>query len=354
MNYRVVFFPEFSGVNPYWTILASSLADLGVKVVGIGSIPFGRRWLWRNRHSVQILHFHYVQQFYAYEMTQARLRWVLRFASNLLLARLLGYKTVFTLHNATPTYPLQPERVDYLGHWFAANLTNGVIVHCEAARSLLQEKFGRCRQVFSVSHPNFIGQYPNAVTRSASREFLGQKSEDLVFAFIGGIRPNKGLEKLIAAFKQLEGAGISLIIAGKPWPPETYTEALEKAVMEDPRIILHKCFIPEDEFQIYFNAADVVVLPFERILTSSSVVLAMSFACPVIAPAMGCLPELITEDVGILYDSTSEMGLLQALNQCEEMRSELGRMGKRAQAAVANLTGKLMAEQTLIAYRESK
>lgn len=351
MSFRVVFFPEFPEANPYWSILSASLKKLGVEVVGIGRMPFGRRWLWYNRHTIQVLHFHFVQQLYAYEGTQARLRWVLRFASNLLLARFLGYKTVFTLHNATPTYPLTPSWVDYFGHWIAVNLTDRVIVHCEAARQLLKEKFGRHRHVYIISHPNFIDRYPNTVTQSVARKALGINPENLVFTFVGGIRPNKGVDCLVAAFKQLEGANLTLVIAGKAWPPETHIKALEQSVKEDSRIIVQKRFIPDEELQIYFNAADVVVLPFERILTSSSVVLAMGFGRPIIVPEQGCLPEYVAKEAGILYDPTNPSGLLQALTHSQQIRMELNVMGAQAQQHVAGLTGRVMAEQTMVAYQ---
>lgn len=350
MSLCVVFFPEASDANPYWKIAAASIEAVGGKVAGVGSLPFGRRWLMRNRGSIQVLHFHYVQQFYAYEGTQARLRWVLRFASNLLLARFLGYRTVFTLHNATPTYPLEPGWVDYLGHWVAANLTHSVIVHCEAARRLLKEKFGRRRHVYIVSHPHYMDQYENTISPSAARAALGIATDHLVFAFIGGIRPNKGIEHLIAAFQQLDGENLNLVIAGKPWPPQTYIQALEQSAAEDPRILLYERFIPNEELQVYFNAADVLVLPFERILTSGSAILAMGFARPVVAPAMGCLPELITPDTGILYDAAAPAGLLDALRRCQEMGVSLREMGRRAQKRVSEFTGELMAEQTLCAY----
>ena len=117
MPLTVASFPglEELAANPYWSILHRALSDAGINFVPETS-QFGRRWLWANRKVVNVLHFHYIQQFYAYEGTHARLRWVLRFARNLLLARIWGYRTVFTLHNLSPTYPLHPGWVDYLGH----------------------------------------------------------------------------------------------------------------------------------------------------------------------------------------------------------------------------------------------
>lgn len=347
---HALFLPYMGETNPYWSILASALGDAGVEVVSAEPGPFGRRWLWRNRGRIQVLHFHYVQQLYAYEWTDARLRWVVRFASNLLLARLLGYRTVFTLHNATPTYQLQPAWVDYLGHWVATNLTDAVIVHCEAARAILRARFGRRRQVYTVQHPHYMSQYPNAITRAAAKELLGISPDDFVFAFIGGLRPNKGVEGLVAAFRQLEGSNLCLLIAGSSARSDGCVEALHELAQCDGRIHLHTHFISDDKLQIYVNASDVVVLPFARILTSGSAIMAMGFARPVVAPAMGCLPELVTEGTGVLYDPSSPLGLVQALGRCVSIGPDLTAMGRRAQARVGQFTAQAAAKETLRAY----
>ena len=74
--------------------------------------------------------------------------------------------------------------------------------------------------------------------------------------------------------------------------------------------------IQNDELQLYLNAADFVVLPYEQILTSGSAVLAFSFARPIIAPALGGLRDLVQDNVnGFLYDPLAEGALLGALKR---------------------------------------
>ena len=57
-------------------------------------------------------------------------------------------------------------------------------------------------------------------------------------------------------------------------------------------IIIKPGFIKDDEFQLFFNAADVTVLPFTNVLNSGSLLLSMSFGSPVIAPRIGSIPEI--------------------------------------------------------------
>jgi len=350
MTLVVATFPDIDRLasNPYWVILRSALRDTGVSFAPEVS-QFGRRWLWASRSSVNVLHFHYVQQFYAYEGTKARLRWVLRFARNLMLARLWGYRTVFTLHNLQPTYPLFPRWVDYLGHWVAANLTHSVIVHCEYARSALAAYFGRHRNVHLVPHPHFVGLYANVISVQDARIRLGLGPREKVFLFFGGIRPNKGLKSLIKAFIQMPDEDWRLIIAGKPWPPADYLHALMELGKQDKRIRFFARFIPDEDAQVFMNAADVVVLPFASILTSGSAVLAMSFGRPLVVPAMGCLPELVSGDVGLLYDPCEPRSLQAALECC--INRDLQHMGVRALHKVQQFTWEEVATRTLSAYQ---
>ena len=53
--------------------------------------------------------------------------------------------------------------------------------------------------------------------------------------------------------------------------------------------------------QIYFNASDACVLPYRRVTTSGAALLAYSFGKPIVAPAIGPFPDLITPERGVLF-----------------------------------------------------
>lgn len=344
---RVTFFPDIMALagNPYWAILKDGLEAAGAEYV----TPDGPllRWLWRARHDPVVLHLHFVQQFYAYEGEQARLRWVLRLARNLLLARLWGHRVVFTLHNLTPTYPLQPEWVDRLGHRLAIRLADAVIVHCETAHRLLTQTYGRSRGVHVVPHPHYIGVYPDTVSRREARARFGYDSNEIVLAFVGGLRPNKGVDRLVRVFRRCDDPRLRLLIAGAPGPSAGHIEAIRDIAAEDSRIRLCLGHIPDAEMQYYYHAADVVVLPFSRILTSGSAMLAMSFGRAVIVPRMGCLGEL-PEDVAVLYEPGSDESLKQAILNFRSQRSDS--IGGQSRSLVENSTREKFASGTLEAY----
>jgi glycosyltransferase involved in cell wall biosynthesis len=83
-------------------------------------------------------------------------------------------------------------------------------------------------------------------------------------------------------------------------------------------------------------------------MSSSSVLAAMSFHRPVIVPALGCLPEWVPSDCGILYDPKDADGLRQAMVSARQM--DLVQMGENAYQHVLGFSWEQVAETTLIAY----
>jgi beta-1,4-mannosyltransferase len=117
-----------------------------------------------------------------------------------------------------------------------------------------------------------------------------------------------------------------LLIAGKPVPPEDAPH-LEALAARDPRVQFELGFVRDDRLQLFFNAADLIVLPYRQILNSGSALLALSFNRPVLAPAIGSLPEL-AQTVGghwmQLYKGDLETGELQnALEVSRSLRDQL-------------------------------
>lgn len=344
------FLPDLATLrgNPYWDLLAISLSRHGVQVLESNPSALSLRWLLKNRHVVSILHYHYIQGEYAYEYDNARLRWVVRFMRNLVAAHLLGYRIVWTMHNSRPVHPLKPAWIEHLAHWLIARLSNSVIVHCETARKILLQKYGRRSGVVVAPHPHFIGFYTNVSDRASARSNLGLTGTQRVALYFGGIRPNKGIESLLAAFKAFDDPLARLLIAGAPQVDLNYTRQLMDQASQDSRVTFRSERIPDDEIHLLFNAADLVVLPFANVLTSSSLALAMSFGRPIIAPKMGCMPDVITPDVGWLYESNNVDELTQTLALAFE--SDLERIGHNAYERIKGYTWDHFAQQTLLAY----
>ena len=96
----------------------------------------------------------------------------------------------------------------------------------------------------------------------------------------------------------------------------------------------------DTEFQLFYRAADIAAFPYKSILTSGSMLLALSFGVPVVIPRVGMTGEVLEgNDAGLLYDGAEgEVALEAALRQMLDAGAErLSDMGKNARALAETL-----------------
>jgi len=329
--------------NPYQQLLTRALADLGVQVVHLARLPRAD-WLRGNAGAVQVLHVHWLHQLYmARFATPVQ---VIRFISWLELARRLGYRLVWTAHNLLPHRRPLPPLHRAIRHWVVRRVDR-IITHCRFASEELQRLYPSAAPVSVIPHGSFAGVYSGQVTKEAARRELGLGSGDLVYLFLGNIARYKGLDRLVTAFRRMEGDRIRLVIAGRD-RDHRLVRRLRAAATADRRILLNAETIPDERMQVWLAVADVMVAPFVEILSSGSVIAGMSYGLPVIAPALGCLPELVTDQAGSLYDPRDSDGLGRALESARGW--DVVGMGAAARAITDRLRWDEIAERTLAVY----
>jgi glycosyltransferase involved in cell wall biosynthesis len=230
-------------------------------------------------------------------------------------------------------------------------LAHVIITHCEDTRQRLTQQFTlpNSAPIYVVPHPNYVGVYPQTIRRELARQQLGLAQTHTVYLYFGGVRPYKGIEEAIAAFKQIADDEARLMIVGRPLNDEIKQRICALAA-DDARVLIVFEYVPDERVALYYAAADVVVLPFRNVTTSGSALLAMSLGKPVLTAARGCLPELVSDDTGLLYDPSDPEALCQAMRTCAKL--DLGAMGQRALARVAPLTPLAVAEQHLRLYAD--
>src|SRR4029450_158253 len=112
-------------------------------------------------------------------------RSVAAFVAALLVARVLRYRIVWTVHNALPH---EPHRVHPVLRWLLVRPAR-LVVHGEAARAAIP---GGRRAPAIVPHGHYIGFYPDDVSPWEARQALGLGAEERVFACFGQLRAHQG------------------------------------------------------------------------------------------------------------------------------------------------------------------
>ena len=340
--------PDHEGSNPYGALLCEALERQGVEVEY--SVDYSPEYLRRNQGLIDVLHLQWPQHEYYHDDPEIMHRQMMDLVASLELARELGYKVVWTAHNIYPHNRTHQE-IDHEFRLHLCRLATAIIAHCEVNAEGVTRHFGRSHNLFIIPHGHFIGVYDFCFSRSQCREELGVPPAGFVFGFIGGILPYKGIEELVDAFNRLADPDCWLLAVGGG--PEKYVESLLRRIGSHPRILtrfVHGDMRATNEDLIrVVTASDVVVLPFQATMSSGSVILALSHARPVVAPALGCLPSNVLPGGGVLYDPKQKDALLKAMQEVQGWERELA--SETALASVQRLDWDMIAEKTLEAYR---
>jgi beta-1,4-mannosyltransferase len=346
---RVSFFPNSKhwDVNPTLSFLRRALANYGVTLVKPPGDWLTARWLWTQRGRVDVLHFHWLQYHYRAPGQPGSICALLRFAERVLLARLLGYRIVWTLHNVLP-HERARGRLDECARWLMTQLSHAVLVYCEAGRAVF---CAHSRHKVRVTGPGtYFGLEPGTVDPAQARAELGLPADAFVYLYFGFIRRYKCVPDLIRAFGSLPGEHLRLLLVGEVQEPAE-AATIESLLHGDGRVMGEFCYATEARLWLKLAAADVVVLPFDQILSSSSALMALSAGRPVVAPALGCLPEWIDPACGLLYDPAAGDGLRQAMAAVQSL--DIPAMQKAALARAAHFGWDTAARETIAAYHGS-
>jgi len=239
----------------------------------------------------------------------------------MLYYKLLGKKTILTAHNvnagkrdANDSWLNRATlKIQYL-------LCDHIFVHTKKMKCELLAEYGVPEKKVSVIPLGINHTVPNtALTGTEARRRLGIGARDKAILFFGQIAPYKGLEFLVAAFDELAKKDSShrLIIVGRPKGPKSYWDEIKETMARGDargRIIQKIEFVPDAETELYFKAADVLVLPYIRVFQSGVLFLGYSFGLPVIAADVGSLKEEIFEGkTGFVFEAKSATALTQAI-----------------------------------------
>ncbi len=113
--------------------------------------------------------------------------------------------------------------------------------------------------------------------------------------FFGLIREYKGLDLLLEAFALdiLRKLPIKLIVAGEFYSNSNkYYQMIENLGLKE-RVIVFPNFIPDNEVNQYFGAADLIVQPYKSATQSGVTQIAYHFEKPIIVTNVGGLEEIV-------------------------------------------------------------
>jgi beta-1,4-mannosyltransferase len=177
-----------------------------------------------------------------------------------------------------------------------------------------------------VPHPHYRTAYPPPMARPVARAALGLPAGGTVIYSIGYMRPSKGLDTLITAFRACARDEEMLVIAGGADPD--YADRLRHLAGDDGRVRIMARHLDDQQVTALVSAADGFVLNHQTVLNSGSLLLALSFDRPVLARLQGSLTEfagMVGPDWVTPLDGPIEPAPLRAFLDSLQRRPDQGR-----------------------------
>ncbi len=222
----------------------------------------------------------------------------------MLYYRILGKKVVVTAHNVNAARrDLTDTVANRLTLRAQYRLADHIFVHTTKMKSELVNDFGVRDGAITVIPYGINNAVPSTdLSPRKAKEQLSFRDSEKAILFFGAITPYKGLEFLVSAFQHIadKDPDYRLIIAGRPEKGrERYMEEIQQTISQcvnRNHIIQKLSYIPDSEIELYFKAADLLVLPYTQIFQSGILFLGFSFGLPAVATDIGSFGEDIIEN----------------------------------------------------------
>jgi glycosyltransferase involved in cell wall biosynthesis len=249
---------------------------------------------------------------------------------------------VFTVH-----YPLPKPATAARRQRALLSRMDALIAHSEHGADELRALVPDPTRVHRIPHGAFNHLAHQPDERPLPDELAAV--EGPVILCFGLVRPYKGVDVLLDAFAQLEGA--ELWIVGMPRMDLAPLRRLAERCAGTVRFVDR--FITDPEIPAYFRRADVVALPYRQIEQSGVLYTALAFGKPIVASAIGGFTEVGERDGALRLvppaDPRALAGALRELLESEHARAELARAA--AAAAAGPYSWDDIAARTLDVYR---
>lgn len=311
-------FPDYRKDNPYQQLLAEALQRQGVEV----SFPSGYR---RGLHFLRTLrslghpgpaaiHLHWPDPYLRGESWLARLLYAHKARLDLSLALGKRRALFWTLHNLN-RHEQGGDAIEQSFYRWLGQRSATVFVHEKGLIEETTRQLGlSAEKIEVIPHGHYADHYGPATPKADARKLLGLEEKARVVLFLGMLRPYKGVHQLLDIWPEVVQAvpEAFLVIAGGGDQAD-YMASLRSMVTASPRVRLEPRFLEDEEIPHYHGAADLAVFPFERITTSGSLILALSYGRPVVAPNVPSIARDLSFQADLLYEPGDQKGLVRSL-----------------------------------------
>ncbi|WP_256873438.1 glycosyltransferase family 4 protein [Pseudomonas taiwanensis] len=270
-----------------------------------------------------------------------------------LLSKASGLKLIATVHDVEAFAGSSSKCIQTA----IFKLADELIVHNDFSKKELENSIkdiNKHIKIATIPHGNYIN-FCNPQDKLYSRNKLGLPTDSKIILFFGQIKKVKGLDILIRSLPLIleREPQAKLLIAGKVWKDsfDSYSELIEELNLSQ-SILSRIEYIPDDEVDNYYSAADVIALPYKKIYQSGVLLMAMSYGAITVSPRLPPMEEIITDTVnGYLFSPGDHVDLAKKIVQSLKSDDQV-RISKSALSKVtSDHDWKIIAEMHMQVYK---
>jgi len=267
-------------------------------------------------------------------------------------------KIVITVHNITP-------HIDNILFVISDKIVNKIIfpfadwfiVHNPRNKKKLIDLYNISEDKISViTHGILKPENTRNISKKEARKKLNLPMDKKIILFFGYIWKYKGLDTILKSLDLIrrEIPDVLLLIAGQP---VKYFDSLERYEQIIKEYDLHKHvvsrfeYIPDSEVELYFNTADIVVLPYREPFDTHGGVaaLALSFKKPMVVTDVGGLPEYV-KDQRVVSNPDDILNLSKNIINVLKNEKLIDKLTKDSEDLLKELTWDKIADKTIDIY----
>ncbi len=339
---RIASRPNADHDNPYFRLLYGALSKYQIEHRGLFSL--NDDWLRQNAAELDAIHIHWPEYLWRVDGRTSP-RAIVGFVRFLRLAKRLRLVRVWTVHNLPPH---EPQLADLAGLWLLAREIDIFVCHSldVAARVSRWLRPPPASSLVIMRIGNYDGTYPPPQDSAAFARSVGIPPDKSIVAVLGRLRTYKGIEIAIQAAGLLPES-MHVVIAGRVVGDIGHIRRL--VASSAGRVTLIDRDLTDQEVSTFLELSDAMWLPYRRISTSATLLLALTAGRGVIATDLPFFREMLTgaDDAGRLVRPGDPAAL------AESTVAYLALPEKRREAAARGLADRFAWEDVVRDFAET-
>lgn len=247
------------------------------------------------------------------------------------LLKALRIKLVYTVHNSLP-HDTGRKFLPVFKRVYG--LMNALICHTQEAKRQLVADFSVSPDKLTVIPHGPLFHDSERQSVRASRARLSLPENSVLVLWQGIIRSYKGISFLLEAWKKMPHTGDALLLiagTGEVSSLEDIKRQVARLRLED-SVRLDLRFIPDEELSSYYQAADILVLPYREVTTSGAFMTALTYHKAMVVTRLAAFQEVLNGTGAVVYvDYGDTEGFAEALTKLIREPSERKRLARASE-----------------------